>query len=75
MPKRYITVQLEVDYDIDEDFDPTESHYPEIIESVLPVFVEHTLTPGEKQAVFDYIRHGEDADYDIMWRLGDLLKE
>lgn len=76
MPKKYITVQLEVDLYVDEDYDKSEYKYPEVIESVLPVRVEaHTLSPGELHAVYDYLRHADDADFDLMWDLKALLSD
>jgi hypothetical protein len=76
MPKKYITVQLEVDYWVEEDYDETEFKYPEVIESVLPVSIEaHTMSSQELRAVNDYLRHADDADYDLMWDLRGLLSD
>jgi hypothetical protein len=76
MPKKYITVQLEVDYELDEEFDPAESHYPEIIDSVLPVHIDaSTLSPEELRAVYDYLRHADDASFDLIWDLKHLVSE
>lgn len=76
MPKKYITVQLEVDYWVEEDYDKGEYKYPEVIESVLPVHVEApTLSPAELRAVVDYLRHGHDAGVDLMWDLRALLEQ
>lgn len=76
MPKKYITVQLEVDFWVEEDYDKTEFKYPEVIESVLPVSVEaHTMSAQELRAVIDYLRYDDDADYDLVWELKSLLRD
>lgn len=76
MPKKYITVQLEVDYSVEEDYDKTEFKYPEVIESVLPVYLATTnLSPAELRAVHDYLRHADDADFDLMWELKGLISD
>lgn len=76
MAKKYITVQLEVDHWVEEDYDKEEYKYPEVIESVLPVHVEaDTLSSAELRAVVDYLRHADDASYDLIWDLRALLNE
>lgn len=76
MPKKYITVQLEVDFYVDEDYDKDEYKYPEAIESVLPVHVEaDTMSSAELRATIDYLRHAHDSEFDLMWDLKALLSE
>jgi hypothetical protein len=67
MPKRYITVQLEVDWDDEETLE---------VYSVLPVSVDaSTLPPEELRAVHEFLRTDDDADFDLMWDLRHLLSE
>lgn len=76
MPKQYLTLRVEVEYYLDEDFDPTEYKYPEIIESIVPVDI-HTkdLPPEVQRAALDYIKHDDDAHIEFMWEVEALLEK
>jgi hypothetical protein len=76
MPKKYITVQLEIDYFTDEFDGDNGLEYHDILESVLPVSVDtHNLSPAEVYSVYNYLRRADDAEFDLMWELKGLLSD
>jgi hypothetical protein len=74
MPKQHITLRVEVEYYVEEDYDRHEFKYPEIIESVVPVDI-HTkdLSPEVQRAILDYVKHDDDAHIEFMWEVEALL--
>jgi hypothetical protein len=62
MPKKYITVQVEVEF------------YEDTTQSALPDSIEaHTFSSEELSAVHDHLLSDHDADYDFMWDLRALI--
>lgn len=76
MPKQYLTLRVEVDYYVDEDYDRNEYKYPEVIESVVPVGI-HTkdLSPEVLRATLDYIKNDDDAHIEFMWEVEALIEK
>lgn len=69
MPKKYITVQVEVDfYDDDDEEGRT-------VESVLPDLIQiHGFSEDELRDTRRYLREDDDASFDFMWDLRSLLR-
>lgn len=73
MPKKYITVELEIDFYSDEETGETQMTYDNM-ESVYPVHVDtHDLSKEDIIAVQTYLREDDDAYFDIGWELKGLL--
>ena len=68
MPKKYISVQIEVDFYDDEDAG-------RVVQSVLPDLVElHGFSEEELRDTVSYLRTDDDASFDFMWDLRGLLR-
>lgn len=68
MTKKYISVQIEVEFYDDDD-------EGRVVQSVLPDFVElHGFSEDELRDTVLYLRHDDDASFDFMWDLRGLLR-
>lgn len=75
MPKKYLTVQLEIDFELDEVSGETQMTSKNI-ESIYPESAYlHDLTPEDVLAVRDYLRFDDDAYFDLGWELKQLLSK
>ena len=69
MSKKYINVQLEVDFYDDE-------NEGQVVQSVLPISAEiNNFSKEELRDVNSYLRHADDASFELMWDLRALISD